>query len=229
MCEIVADPPGAIVTVSPEVAMSQLIESNQVTVNMLVPVLVRVTPSTLFGPPTVPVYASEGGEALKPLVEVDCVMDRVTGRIVLLIRPLRLVSVIVTCVEYDPAVRPAAVALTEMVSVSVAIVPDEGVTVIQGAFSVTVHVCSLDRLVERATVCGEGSALPLVAEKMRALGLTCKAHDGFAKPRSIANANRARPSIVDAVCRIGPVRRSWFIVWIARSVMKPFRCMLFAE
>ncbi len=138
--------------------------------------------------------------------------DSVTGRIVLLIRPLRLVSVIVICVEYDPAVRPAAVALTEMVSVSVAIVPDEGVTVIQGAFSVAVHVLSLDRFVERETVCGDGSVPPLVAEKVRAPGLTCRAHDGFAKPRSIVNTKKAPPSIVGAVCRIDAARRVWFIV-----------------
>ena len=81
VCEIVADPPGAIVTVSPEVATSQLIGSVQVTVNGLVPVLVIVTPSTWFGPPTVPVYASEAGATLKPLVEVACVMVRVTGSV----------------------------------------------------------------------------------------------------------------------------------------------------
>jgi hypothetical protein len=46
VCEIVPDPPGAIATVSPEVATSQLIGSVQVTVNVLVPVLVTVTPST---------------------------------------------------------------------------------------------------------------------------------------------------------------------------------------
>lgn len=148
--------------------------------------------------------------------------DSDTGRIVCLIRPLRLVSVIVTCVEYDPAVRPAAVALTEMVSVSVAIVPDEGVTVIQGAVSLTVHVRSLDRLVERATVCGEGSAPPLIAEKVRALGLTCKAHDGFAKPRSIMIVNAVALSIFDVVCRISAVRRSWIIILIVLNDMNPF-------
>ena len=55
VCEIVADPPDAIVTVSPDEATSQLIGSVQVTVKVLVPVLVIVTPSTWFGPPTVPV------------------------------------------------------------------------------------------------------------------------------------------------------------------------------
>jgi hypothetical protein len=39
----VADPPGGIVTVSPDVATSQLIGSFQVTVNVLGPVLVTVT------------------------------------------------------------------------------------------------------------------------------------------------------------------------------------------
>ena len=69
VCEIVADPPGAIVTMSPEVATSQLIGSVQVTVNVLVPVLMIVTLSTWFGPPTVPVYANEAGEILKPVVD----------------------------------------------------------------------------------------------------------------------------------------------------------------
>ncbi len=87
VCEIVADPPGAIVTVSPEVATSQLIGSAQVAVNVLVPVLVIVTPSTWFGPPTVPVYASEAGDTLKPLVEVDCVMVSVTES-VLVVAPV---------------------------------------------------------------------------------------------------------------------------------------------
>ena len=68
---MLADPPGGIVTVSPDVATSQLIGSLQVTVNVLVPVLVTVTPSAWFGPPTVPVYASVDGETLKPLVGVD--------------------------------------------------------------------------------------------------------------------------------------------------------------
>ena len=54
MCEIMADFPGAIVTVSPEVQTSQLIGSVQVTVTVLAPVLVIVTPSIRFGPPTVP-------------------------------------------------------------------------------------------------------------------------------------------------------------------------------
>jgi hypothetical protein len=118
----------------------------------------------------------------------------------------------VTFAEYDPAARPAAVALTETVSVSVAMVPDEGVTVIQGAFSVTVHVLSLERVLERTTVCGDGSVPPLIAEKVRALGLTCKAQDGFTKPRSIANVNTAPPSTFDIVCRIGAMRQSWMII-----------------
>lgn len=71
VCEIVADPPGAIVTVLPELATSQLIGSVQVTVNVLVPVLVMVTPRTWFGPPTVPVYMTEDGETLKLLVAQD--------------------------------------------------------------------------------------------------------------------------------------------------------------
>src|SRR4029077_7725617 len=98
--------------------------------------------------------------------------------------------------------------LTETMSVSVAIVPDEGVTVIQGAFSVAVHVLSLERLVERTTVCGGGSVPPMVAEKVRAPGLTCKAHDRLIKPRSIANVNTVPPSTLDIVCRIGAVRES---------------------
>ena len=117
-----------------------------------------------------------------------------------------------TFVEYDPAARPAAVALTETVSVSVAMVPDEGVTVIQGAFSVAVHVLSLSLLLERTTACGAGSGPPLVAEKFRALGLTCNAHDGFAKPRSIANVNAVPPSIFDIVCRIGAACQAWIIM-----------------
>jgi hypothetical protein len=120
--------------------------------------------------------------------------------------------VIVTFAEYDPVARPAAVVLTETVSVSVAMVPDEGVTVIQVAFSVAVQVLSLERLDERTTVCGDGSVPPLVAEKVRALGLTCKAHDGFTKPRSIAIVNVVPPSILDIVCRIGAVRWSWIII-----------------
>jgi hypothetical protein len=120
--------------------------------------------------------------------------------------------VIVTFAEYDPAARPAAVALTETVSVSVAIVPDEGVIVIQGAFSVAVHVLTLVRLDESTTVCGDGSVPPLVAEKVRALGLTCKAHDGLTKPRSSANVNTVPQSMLDIVCLSGAVHRSWLII-----------------
>ena len=40
-----------------------------------------MTPSTWFGPPTVPMYASEAGDTLKPLAEVDCVMVKVTGTV----------------------------------------------------------------------------------------------------------------------------------------------------
>lgn len=98
-------------------------------------------------------------------------------------------------------------ALTETMSSSVEMVPEEGVIVIQGAFTVAVHARSLKRLDERTTVCGDGSVPPLVAEKVRALGLTCKAHNGFTKPRSIANVNAVPPSIFDIVCRIGAVRR----------------------
>jgi hypothetical protein len=49
---MVAEPPGGIVTVSPDVATSQWIGSFQVTVNEVVPVLVTVTPRAWFGPPT---------------------------------------------------------------------------------------------------------------------------------------------------------------------------------
>ena len=51
-------------------ATSQLIESAQVTVSAVVPVLVTLTLPGQFGPPTVPVYAKVDGETLKPLVEV---------------------------------------------------------------------------------------------------------------------------------------------------------------
>jgi hypothetical protein len=108
--------------------------------------------------------------------------------------------------------RPAAVVLTEMVSVSVVIVPEEGVIVIQGALAVAAHVLSLDRLVERTTIWGDGSVPPLVAEKVRALGLTCKAHNGFTKPRSIANVNAVPPSIFDIVRLIDAVRRLWIVI-----------------
>ena len=54
--------------------------------------------------------------------------------------------------EYDPAARPAAVVLTETVSCSVVIVPEEGVIAIQGALVVAIHVVSLDRLVESTMV-----------------------------------------------------------------------------
>lgn len=81
VCEIVADPPGGIVTVLPDEATSQLSGSVQVTVKVLVPVLVTATPSTWFGPPTVPVYASEAGKTLKPLVEVVGVIVSVTGSV----------------------------------------------------------------------------------------------------------------------------------------------------
>jgi hypothetical protein len=124
------------------------------------------------------------------------VIDIVTGRMLLLILPFRLVSVIVTCAEYDPAARPVAVVLTETVSVSVVIAPEEGVIVIQGALAVAIHVLSLSpsRLFERMTDCGNGSVLPLVAKKVRELGLTCKAHTGLTKLRSIANINAVPPS-----------------------------------
>ena len=104
--------------------------------------------------------------------------------------------------------RPAALALTDTMSVSVAIVPDEGVTVIQGAFSVAVHVLSLSLLLERTTVCGDGSVPPMVAEKVRAPGLTCKAHEGYTKPISIANVKAVPPSIFDGARRIRVVRES---------------------
>lgn len=120
------------------------------------------------------------------------------------------------------------VTLTETVSVSVAMVPDEGETVIQGAISVAVHVLSLSLLLERMTVCGNGSVPPLVAEKVRALGLTCKAHDGFTKPRSIAKVNAVPPSIFDVVCRIGAVRRSSIIMLVVLNVMNPFAVFCFA-
>ena len=112
---------------------------------------------------------------------------------------------IVTFAEYDPAARPAAVALTETMSVSVAMVPDEGVIVIQGAFSVAVHDLSLERVLERTTVCGDGLVPPLVAEKVRALGLTCKAHNGLTKLRSIANIKAIPPSIFGIICGISAV------------------------
>ena len=41
--------------------------------------------------------------------------------------------------------------------------------VIQVAFTVEAQVLSLERLLERTTVCGDGSVPPLVAEKVRAL------------------------------------------------------------
>jgi hypothetical protein len=91
-------------------------------------------------------------------------------------------------------------------------VPEEGVIVIQGASTVAAHVLSREPLVERTTVCGDGSVPPLVAEKVRALGLTCKAHNGFTKPRSIANVNAVPPRIFDIVCRIGAVRRLWIVI-----------------
>lgn len=75
-------------------------------------------------------------------------------------------------------------------------VPEEGVTVIHVAFAVAIQVRSLDRLFERTMVCSDGSVPPLVAENVRALGLTCNAHNGFTKPRSIANVNVAPPRIL---------------------------------
>jgi hypothetical protein len=100
-------------------------------------------------------------------------------------------------------------------------VPDEGVIVTQGALAVAIHVRSLDRSFERPTVCGDGSVPPLVAENVRALGLTCNAHNGFAKPRSIANVNAVPPSILDIVCRIGAVRRLLTVLRDVLSDMKP--------
>lgn len=55
VCVMVAVPPGAIDTVSPDVAMSQLMVSCHVTVNVAEPVFAIVTPATTLGPPTVPV------------------------------------------------------------------------------------------------------------------------------------------------------------------------------
>jgi hypothetical protein len=48
-----------------------LIESAQVTVSAVDPVLVTLTLPGWFGPPTVPVYMTEDGETLKPLVAQD--------------------------------------------------------------------------------------------------------------------------------------------------------------
>ena len=117
-------------------------------------------------------------------------------------------------------------ALTETMSSSVEMVPEEGVIVIQGAFTVATHVLSLERLFERTTVWGDGSVPPLVVEKVRVLGMTCKAHDGFTKPRSIANVNAVPPRIVDVVCRIGAVRRLWTVIRFVLCNTKPFRCFL---
>src|SRR4029078_5229750 len=71
VCVMVAAPPGGIVTVSPDVATSQLIGSFQWTVNVLVPVFVRWTPRACVGPPTELVYASEGGETVTPAEASD--------------------------------------------------------------------------------------------------------------------------------------------------------------
>lgn len=119
--------------------------------------------------------------------------------------------------------RPAALALTDTMSVSVAMVPDEGVSVTQGAFSVAVQVLSLSLLLERTTVCGEGSVPPMVAEKVRALGLTCKAHDGLTKPRRIANVNAGPPRSIDFVCRVGAVRWSWSFIRVVLNDVNPKR------
>lgn len=130
---------------------------------------------------------------------------------------------IVTCAEYDPAARPVAVVLTKTVSVPVVIVPEEGVIVIQGALAVAIHVLSLSpsRLFERMADCGNGSVLPLVAKKVRELGLTCKAHTGLTKLRSIANINAVPPSIFGIACRIGAVCCLWSIIGVVLSDMKP--------
>jgi hypothetical protein len=109
-----------------------------------------------------------------------------------------------------------------MVSFSVAMVPEGDMIVIQVAFTVEAQVLSLERLLERTTVCGDGSVPPLVAEKVRALGLTCKAHDGFTKPRSIANVTAVSPRIVDIICRIDAVRRSWIVIQVVLSDTKAF-------
>ena len=123
--------------------------------------------------------------------------------------------------EYDPAARPAAVVLTETVSVSVVIVPEEGVIAIQGALALAIHVLSFDWLAESTTVCGDGSVPSLVAENVRELGLTCKAHTGFTKPRSTANITAVPPSILGIVCRIGAVCCLWSIIGVVLSDMKP--------
>jgi len=98
--------------------------------------------------------------------------------------------------------------------------------VIQVAFTVEAQVLSLERLLERTTVCGDGSVPPLVAEKVRALGLTCKALDGFTKPRSIANVTAVPPRIVDIICRIDAVCGSWIVIQFVLSDTKPFCCLL---
>ena len=98
------------------------------------------------------------------------------------------------------------VVLTETVSFSVVIVPEEGVTVIQGALAVAIHVLSLERLVESTTVWGDGFMPSQVAEKVRALGLTCKAHTGITKLRSIVNIKAIPPSIFGIACGIGAMR-----------------------
>ena len=61
----------------------------------------------------------------------------------------------------------------------------------------------------------------LVAENVRELGLTCKAHTGFTKPRSITSINAVPPSILGIVCRIGAVCCLWSIIGIVLSDMKP--------
>jgi len=108
----------------------------------------------------------------------------------------------------------------------VAMVPEGDMIVIQVAFTFEAQVLSLDRLLERTTVCGGGSVPPLVAEKVRALGLTCKAHDGFTKPRSMANVTAVPPRIVDIICRIDAVRRSWIVIQVVLSDTKAFCCLL---
>ena len=165
VCEIVADPAGAIVTVLPEVATSQLIESDQVTVNVLVPVLVTVTPSTWFGPPTVPVYASEAGETLKPLVEVDCVMVSVTGS-VLVVAPVAATVMVALKV---PAANPVVFTLAVTVPL---LVPDTGLRVNHAALSLAVQDKVPPPTFETTMDCAEGFVPPTVPAKPRLVVLS---------------------------------------------------------
>ncbi len=156
-----------MVTVSPDVIISQLILSCQLTVKVVEPVFMIVTPVTMLGPFTVPEYAIEAGEIVKPAVGPAGLTVRVTGT-VLVTAPGAETAM---AVLYVPLASPAR--FTFAVTVPL-LVPDEGLRISQPALSLTVQDNVPVPELEIVNAFAAGLAPPTVAEKLRLKGFTLK-------------------------------------------------------